>query len=78
MSNTSRLRPSALREPFVCFRCVLKASKPQRRNITRRWLAKTADAKKEWDEQAKSIRAGDRKSMLEILEERGLVHQTAG
>lgn len=49
-----------------------------RRYIGMKYLAKVADAEKAWGEKAKEIRAGNQKSMLSILEERGLVHQTTG
>ncbi len=43
-----------------------------------KYLAKMADAEFEWQEQASKIRAGKQKSMLAVLEERGLVHQIVG
>ncbi|KAI9743584.1 MAG: tyrosyl-tRNA synthetase [Claussenomyces sp. TS43310] len=49
-----------------------------RRMVGTKWLAKKADAEKDWQQRAQEINAGKRKSMLRILEERGLVHQIAG
>jgi tyrosyl-tRNA synthetase len=43
-----------------------------------KYLAKVADAEKEWQEKAATIRAGKEKSMLTILEERGLVQTVTG
>jgi tyrosyl-tRNA synthetase len=43
-----------------------------------KYLRKVADAEKKWQEKALEIEAGKQKSMLTILEERGLVHQITG
>ncbi|RKF54041.1 Tyrosine--tRNA ligase, mitochondrial [Golovinomyces cichoracearum] len=50
---------------------------------TKRWigmkyLAKIADAEDEWQKKASRVRAGKQKSMLTILEERGLICQVTG
>jgi tyrosyl-tRNA synthetase len=67
---------------YICSKCALKASKvaskTSRRWIGTKYLAKVAQAEREWQEQALQIRAGKMKSMLTILEERGLVHQITG
>ncbi|RQM08832.1 hypothetical protein DH86_00002961, partial [Scytalidium sp. 3C] len=52
--------------------------RPQRRWIGQKYLAKLADAEMSWQEKASKIRAGEQKSMLAILEERGYVHAIAG
>jgi tyrosyl-tRNA synthetase len=41
-------------------------------------LAKVADAEKQWKDKAAKIIAGEEKSMLTILEERGLVQTITG
>jgi tyrosyl-tRNA synthetase len=49
-----------------------------RRWISQKFIAKTADAELRWQEQALEIKQGKKKSMLTILEERGLVEQVTG
>jgi len=41
-------------------------------------LRKVTEAETQWQEQAFDIRDGKKKSMLSILEERGLVHDITG
>jgi tyrosyl-tRNA synthetase len=41
-------------------------------------LTKVADAEMAWQQKAWEIKDGKKKSMLSILEERGLVHQITG
>jgi tyrosyl-tRNA synthetase len=53
-------------------------SKTTRRSIGLKYLAKVADAEDQWKEKAARIRAGKEKSMLTILEERGLVQSITG
>ena len=43
-----------------------------------KYLAKVADAEKQWKDKAARISAGEEKSMLTILEERGLVQTITG
>lgn len=43
-----------------------------------KYLAKVADAELAWQEKATKIRTGQQKSMLTILEERGLVQTITG
>jgi tyrosyl-tRNA synthetase len=43
-----------------------------------KYLAKVADAEKAWQDQALRIRQKKEKSMLTILEERGLVQDITG
>jgi tyrosyl-tRNA synthetase len=43
-----------------------------------KYLAKIAEAEKDWRMEANEIKAGRQKSMLTILEERGLVNTIAG
>jgi len=52
--------------------------KTARRAIGTKWLKKTADAETNWQIQALEIKDGKKKSMLKILEERGLVHNVTG
>lgn len=82
MAPPSLLRSSARPNLYVCARCALRASQAPNKS-TRRWigmkyLAKVADAEKEWKEKAARIHAGKEKSMLTILEERGLVQTITG
>jgi len=43
-----------------------------------KYLTKVADAEMTWQQKAWEIKDGKKKSMLSILEERGLVHQITG
>jgi tyrosyl-tRNA synthetase len=43
-----------------------------------KYLAKIAEAEKEWQAKTNDIKAGRQKSMLTILEERGLVNTITG
>ena len=52
--------------------------KTTKRWIGMKYLAKVADAEEAWQQKASRIRAGKEKSMLTILEERGLVQRTTG
>ncbi|KAI9662682.1 MAG: tyrosyl-tRNA synthetase [Alyxoria varia] len=63
--------PKAPRD-YICRRC------QQQRRITQGFLQKKKDAEEQWKGFAKEIRAGQRKSMLDILEERCLVNDVAG
>ncbi|KAL8726810.1 MAG: hypothetical protein Q9166_006492 [cf. Caloplaca sp. 2 TL-2023] len=80
-----RLR-SLISVPWVCPSCQQRSVpqaqrivfKPQRRAITRKYAEKTEDAEEEWQERYAEITAGERQSMLNILEERGYVNAVAG
>jgi hypothetical protein len=50
----------------------------QRRFISDRLLQNQIAAVWEWKQQAEEIKLGKKKSMLQILEERGFVNQIAG
>jgi hypothetical protein len=50
----------------------------QRRFISDRLLQNQIAAEWEWKQQAEEIRQGKRRTMLQILEERGYVNQIAG
>ncbi|KAL4953629.1 hypothetical protein BDW69DRAFT_164849 [Aspergillus filifer] len=50
----------------------------QRRTITKLHLSRVAEAKEEWQGWAKQIKMGQRKSFVEHLEERGLIHDVVG
>jgi tyrosyl-tRNA synthetase len=70
-------------QSFIIYaRCVLRTNdhfrKNERRSIGTKYLAKVGEAERQWKEQGKLIRDGEKKSMLAILEERGFVHQIAG
>lgn len=70
-TNTIRRRLGQS-SPYVCCFC------QQKQSISTTFLQKQKEAKEQWAEFATEIRAGKRKSMLEILEERGLIHAIAG
>lgn len=81
MAPPSLLRLSS--RPYVCAKCTSAISSAGAQKEARRWiglkyLAKVADAEMKWQEQAIEIRAGKKKSVFTILEERGLVHDTIG
>ncbi|TVY71545.1 Mitochondrial tyrosine--tRNA ligase [Lachnellula suecica] len=82
MASLSFLRPSTRPDLYVCAKCALRATnapnRSRRKWISTSWIQKTEVAVAEWEKKAKQIRAGKEKSMLTILEERGLVHQIAG
>lgn len=82
MASPSLFRSSTRPNLYLCARCAFQASKPPG-SIAKRWigmkyLAKVADAELAWQEKASRIRAGEEKSMLTILEERGLVQTITG
>jgi hypothetical protein len=69
---------------WICKRCtgVLGTSQGRwsesRRYLHDRWLQRQYAAELEWKNQADEIRNGRHKGMLDILEERGFVHQITG
>jgi tyrosyl-tRNA synthetase len=82
MASPSLFRSLTRPDLYVCARCAFRASQAPSR-ISRRWigmkyLAKVADAEKQWKERAARVNAGQEKSMLTILEERGLVQTITG
>ncbi|KAH8816376.1 hypothetical protein F5884DRAFT_896163 [Xylogone sp. PMI_703] len=82
MPSASLLKRRTQPDLYVCARCSFQASRipnrSSRRWIGQKYLAKLADAEMAWQEKAYKIRAGQQKSMLTILEERGYVHSIAG
>jgi tyrosyl-tRNA synthetase len=79
MARSSLFQAATRPDLHVCGRCALKIrSRSGRRWISQRFIAKTADAELKWQEQALRIKQGKQKSMLTILEERGLVEQVTG
>lgn len=82
MASPSLFRNASRPDLYICARCTFRSStapsKASKRWIGLKYLAKKAKAEKEWGEQAGEIKIGKKKSMLTILEERGLVHQLAG
>jgi hypothetical protein len=82
MPPPSLLRSWTRPNLYVCARCALVASqapsKTTRRSIGLKYLTKVADAENQWKGKAARIRAGEEKSMLTILEERGLVQSITG
>ncbi|KAH9219223.1 hypothetical protein DL95DRAFT_331461 [Leptodontidium sp. 2 PMI_412] len=82
MASPSLFRRSARPDLYVCASCSLRASRSPtattRRWIGMKYLTKVANAETEWAEKASIIRSGGQKSMLTILEERGLVKSITG
>lgn len=73
LKNQSTLRQSVRGAgQYVCWQC------QQRRTITQNYLKRKEEGRLQWIEQAKEIRAGQRKSMFTVLKERGFVHAVAG
>jgi tyrosyl-tRNA synthetase len=65
--------------PFVCGRCSLRLGlRTQKRFISDRLLQNQIAAEWEWKQQADQVRKGEKKSMLQLLEERGYVNQLTG
>jgi tyrosyl-tRNA synthetase len=86
MKATESLR-SVRRLPFVCRSCLQRLrndhGSPKSRPSEKRWITQVhirriQDAEEAWREQAAEIEAGNMKSMLSILEERGFVNQIVG
>lgn len=69
-------------KPYVCCSCLLQLPqavvRQQRRAISQNYLKKQAEANAKWAENAEEIRAGNRDSMLTMLEKRGYIHQIVG
>jgi tyrosyl-tRNA synthetase len=63
---------------YICARCAFRTSKPSRRWVGTKYLAKKAKADEKWAELAADIRDGKKKSMFKTLEERGLIYNVTG
>jgi tyrosyl-tRNA synthetase len=81
---TQALRSSIRPDLYICARCAFRASKASQK-LTRRWVEtksrkaeKAEVAERAWKATADEVKQGKRKSMLSILEERGLVHDFTG
>lgn len=79
----SKLSSSLLQSSsFICPSCIrrirLLGSPNQKRFITENYLRKTLEAKLQWARQATEIKAGRKKSMLDMLEKRGYINQIVG
>jgi tyrosyl-tRNA synthetase len=74
-----RIASRGVRIRFVCQDCARKVNqeifKQQRRWITQNHVRKIAQAEADWRKRAQDIEEGRKRSMLEVLEERGFVHQ---
>ena len=71
------------RRPFICADCQQwlrgqDAARQQRRTISQGHLRKIKTAEGEWQSRQDAIAQGGAKSILEKLEERGLVNQVVG
>ena len=82
MSTAHHLSKAFRRRPFICSDCrkwlAGVPARPQRRSITQNHVRKIKIAAQEWEERKDAIVAGDAKSILDKLEERGLVNQIVG
>jgi len=70
-----RARPLQLPSLYACRESV---SRSTHRHISQTAAARNSPSSTSWHEQAESIRAGHKKSLLTILEERGYVKDLAG
>ncbi|PLN82956.1 tyrosyl-tRNA synthetase mitochondrial precursor [Aspergillus taichungensis] len=57
---------------------VIETGGQQKRWITQNYVRRTKEAEQEWAQFAEEIKAGKRKSFVEHLEERGLIHDVVG
>lgn len=83
MVSSRLLSRKQQRLQYICSDCqrwLTETSQPvqQKRRITQNALRKMQSAEEEWFIRAEEIRNGKRKSVLEKLEERGLVNQIVG
>ncbi len=82
MASPTVFRNAVQADFSICPRCAFRTSKllnkAARRGIGMKYLAKKENAELAWSQKAKEITTGQKKSMLTILEERGLVHQITG
>ncbi|KAI0994993.1 Tyrosine--tRNA ligase [Podosphaera aphanis] len=80
MAPKASLQRTSKQGIYMCTRCALRGvSHPSfvsKRWIGMKYLAKVAAAEDQWQEKALRVTAGKEKSMLTILEERGLVLKT--
>ncbi|TVY52428.1 Tyrosine--tRNA ligase, mitochondrial [Lachnellula cervina] len=82
MASPSLLRRTTRPELYVCARCAFRAAQPSTRGpkrcISTSFLTKVAAAEVQWQERAVEVQAGKRKSLLTVLEERGLIQAITG
>lgn len=83
MVSSRLLSRKQQRLQYICSDCqrwLAETSQPvqQKRRITQNALRKMQSAEEEWFIRAEEVRSGKRKSVLEKLEERGLVNQIVG
>lgn len=83
MVSSRLLSRNRQRLQYICSDCqrwLAETSQPvqQKRHITQNALRKMQSAEEEWFIRAEEIRSGKRKSVLDKLEERGLVNQIVG
>lgn len=82
MASPSLLRRTTRPELYVCARCAFRAAQPSTRGpkrcISTSFLNKVAAAEVQWQERAVEVQAGKRKSLLTVLEERGLIQAITG
>lgn len=78
MSRNALLRTAARSRGHACPSCSLRSSRHAARWIHSTTRARKSRGKEEFHQHAEKIRAGQAKSMLSILEERGYVKEIAG
>lgn len=82
MSSTLQSARAFSKRPFVCADCrkwlATRSSSIQRRGISQNHLRKIKIAEKEWEDRKHAIQEGQSRSILEKLEERGLINQIVG
>lgn len=74
--NTGRIHPTGLQSTLGG--SVIGSGAQQKRWITQNYVRRTKEAEQEWAQFAEEIKAGKRKSFVEHLEERGLIHDVVG
>lgn len=83
MVSTRLLSRARQRSQYICSDCTrwlaeTQTRQQQQRHISQNALRKIQTAEEEWEVRAEEIRSGKAKSVLEKLEERGLVNQIVG
>jgi hypothetical protein len=63
---------------FCSRKLVVRSVVPSKRWIHQRYLARQAQAEEDWQANAQKIKAGEKPSMLSMLESRGYIDSIAG
>jgi tyrosyl-tRNA synthetase len=80
MAAASFFKHLARPRAYICNECIRHGAVPRqtKRHISDGWLRKTGEAEIAWKEQGQIIRAGEKQSMMSLLEERGFIKDVAG